>query len=127
MAAAPQLGRIVAPGKPCTALSVVKILEHLNVYDSALPIGHRMHGKVVTVINRSEIVGRPLAAMLANDGATVYSVDINSIYVFKQGRLIPAEDGTTPEDCVRRADIIVTGVRALDLHRKTAACDERTR
>jgi hypothetical protein len=26
------------------------------------------------VINRSEIVGRPLAAMLANDGATVYSV-----------------------------------------------------
>jgi methylenetetrahydrofolate dehydrogenase (NAD+) len=30
-----------------------------------------MHGKVATVINRSEIVGRPLAAMLANDGAKV--------------------------------------------------------
>ena len=25
-------------------------------------------GKIVTVVNRSEVVGRPLAAMLANDG-----------------------------------------------------------
>ena len=98
---------------PCTSLSVVKILEHLKVYDATLPIGHRMHGKVVTVINRSEIVGRPLAAMLANDGATVYSVDIDSIYVFKQGRLIPADEGLTAEQCVRQAEIIVTGVRRL--------------
>ena len=75
-----------------------------------------MHGKVVTVINRSEIVGRPLAAMLANDGATVYSVDIDSIYVFKQGRLIPADDdGITAEACVRKAEIVVTGVRILVL------------
>ena len=27
-----------------------------------------MEGKVVTIINRSEIVGRPLGALLANDG-----------------------------------------------------------
>jgi len=27
-----------------------------------------MVGKTVTIINRSEIVGRPLAALLANDG-----------------------------------------------------------
>jgi methylenetetrahydrofolate dehydrogenase (NAD+) len=33
--------------------------------------------KVVTVINRSEVVGRPLAALLANDGARVFSVDID--------------------------------------------------
>lgn len=29
----------------------------------------------------SEVVGRPLAALLANDGARVVSVDINSIQV----------------------------------------------
>lgn len=28
---------------------------------------------------RSEVVGRPLAALLANDGARVFSVDIDSI------------------------------------------------
>lgn len=32
---------------------------------------------VITVINRSEVVGRPLAALLANDGARVISVDID--------------------------------------------------
>lgn len=46
-------------------------------------------------------MGRPLAAMLANDGATVYSVDINSIYMFKNGRLQQVE-GETPESCVRK-------------------------
>jgi 5,10-methylene-tetrahydrofolate dehydrogenase/methenyl tetrahydrofolate cyclohydrolase len=31
---------------------------------------------------RSEVVGRPLAALLANDGARVFSVDINDIQVY---------------------------------------------
>ncbi len=94
---------------PCTALSVVKILEAGGVYDASLPVGNRCHGKTVTVINRSEIVGRPLAAMLANDGATVYSVDIDSIYVFRNGALRRVED-ETPESCVRRSTVVVTGV-----------------
>ena len=66
------------------------------------PIGRRMEGKVVTVINRSEIVGRPLAAMLSNDGATVYSVDINSIYRFEPGGRLEKCEGETPESCVRK-------------------------
>lgn len=95
---------------PCTALSVVKILEECpGCYDKTKPIGKHMEGKTVTIVNRSEIVGRPLAAMLANDGATVYSVDINSIYVFKGGRLHPCDD-ETPESCVRKSSIVVTGV-----------------
>lgn len=86
---------------PCTALSVVKILEECpGCYDTSKPTGKQLDGKVVTIINRSEIVGRPLAAMLANDGATVYSVDINSIYMFKGGRLHKSEE--TPESCVRQ-------------------------
>jgi methylenetetrahydrofolate dehydrogenase (NAD+) len=57
-----------------------------------LNYGDRARGKVITVINRyvlfflmsrsytygrSEVVGRPLAALLANDGARVLSVDID--------------------------------------------------
>jgi len=94
---------------PCTALSVVKILEACpGCYDHSKPVGRHLEGKTVTIINRSEIVGRPLAAMLANDGATVYSVDINSIYVFAGGKLNPCEE--TPESCVRRSSVVVTGV-----------------
>ena len=95
---------------PCTALSVVKILDSLpTCYDKSKPIGRHMEGKVVTIINRSEIVGRPLAAMLANDGADVYSIDIDSIYLFRGGKLHKCE-GETPESCVRQSNIVVTGV-----------------
>ena len=61
---------------PCTPLAVVKILEYLQIYNSILPSGNRLYGKTITVINRSEVNGRPLAALLANDGATVYSLDV---------------------------------------------------
>lgn len=95
---------------PCTALSVVKILETCpGCYDKSKPIGRHMEGRIVTVINRSEIVGRPLAAMLANDGADVYSVDINSIYLFRRGRLSKVEDEPV-ESLVRKSNIVVTGV-----------------
>ena len=87
---------------PCTALSVVKILETIeSCYDKSKPIGKHMEEKVVTIINRSEIVGRPLAARLANDGADVYSIDIDSIYLFRGGKLHKCE-GETPESCVRK-------------------------
>ena len=93
---------------PCTPLAVVKILQHLGVYDSTLPSGDRLQGKVITVVNRSEIVGRPLAAMLANDGAEVYSVDIDSIFRLTRGKLHECED--TVETAARKSDVIVTGV-----------------
>jgi len=96
---------------PCTALSVVKILEQCSgCYDKSQPIGRHMEGKIVTILNRSEIVGRPLAAMLANDGADVYSVDIESIYLFRGGRLHKVNEDETPESCVRKSSIVITGV-----------------
>merc|ERR1719261_2166567 len=79
---------------PCTPLAVVKFLEHLGTYDKNLPVGARLNGKTVTIVNRSEVLGRPLAAMLANDGATVNSVDIDSSYIFKKGKLIETTDST---------------------------------
>jgi methylenetetrahydrofolate dehydrogenase (NAD+) len=95
---------------PCTPLAVVKCLEHLNMYDRRLPIGDRMKGKNVVVVNRSEVVGRPLAAMLANDGATVYSIDLENMFLFKRGKLEVADPEMTKERAVRDADILVLGV-----------------
>ncbi|WWD06644.1 hypothetical protein V865_004737 [Kwoniella europaea PYCC6329] len=69
---------------PCTPLAIVKVLEHIGVYNKMLEYGDRARGKVITVINRSEVVGRPLAALLANDGARVISVDIGSIVEFSK-------------------------------------------
>jgi len=67
---------------PCTPLAVVKVLEHTKVYAIAgtsnsntstthLANNMPLAGKKIVIINRSDIVGRPLAAMLANDG-TIY-------------------------------------------------------
>ena len=67
---------------PCTALSVVKILESCEMcYDKSKPIGKHMKDKIATIISRSKIVGRPLAAMLANDGA-----DLSRCCVFDRNR-----------------------------------------
>jgi len=100
---------------PCTALSVVKILEQCpGCYDKSRPIGRKMENKIITVINRSEIVGRPLAAMLSNDGAKVYSVDINSIHIFNNGKLSTSIETVTPESCVKESDVVITGVPVKD-------------
>jgi methylenetetrahydrofolate dehydrogenase (NAD+) len=95
---------------PCTPLAVVKILEHLGAYDDQHAVGDRMAGKTVTIVNRSEIVGRPLAAMLANDGATVYSVDIDSTYIFRRGKVEPVPADSTTEESVRKSDVVILGV-----------------
>mmetsp|Transcript_23790 Transcript_23790/g.60181 ORF Transcript_23790/g.60181 Transcript_23790/m.60181 type:complete len:325 (-) Transcript_23790:91-1065(-) len=103
---------------PCTPLAIVKILEHLKMYDESLPTGDRMKGKKVAVINRSEIVGRPLAAMLANDGADVYSIDISSIQLMQRGKITDCK--LTTEECVKGADIVITGVPTKDYRLDTS-------
>lgn len=70
---------------PCTPLAIVKILEHIRVYNSTLSYGNRLYGRSICIVNRSEVVGRPLAALLANDGATVYSIDLDGIQKFTRG------------------------------------------
>lgn len=74
-------------------LPQVKTLEHTKVYDPSLPYGDRARGKTITVVNRSEVVGRPLAALLANDGARVLSADINGIVEYSKRRPSSADAG----------------------------------
>lgn len=102
---------------PCTPLAVVKILEYLRVYNTILPYGNRLFGHSITVVNRSEVVGRPLAALLANDGACVYSVDVTGVQQFTRGEGIKnrrheviEKDGWGLEDCVPLSDVVISGV-----------------
>ncbi|KAI0832782.1 NAD-P-binding protein [Trametes gibbosa] len=117
---------------PCTPLAVVKSLEHIGVYNSILPYGDRAYGKTVTVINRSEVVGRPLAALLANDGARVFSVDIDSIQEYtKRPRKSADERKYHPrhvvhptalslEECLALSDVVVSAVPSAAYKVKTA-------
>jgi methylenetetrahydrofolate dehydrogenase (NAD+) len=102
---------------PCTPLAVIKILEYLHIYNTILPYGNRLFGRTICVVNRSEVVGRPLAALLANDGACVYSVDVTGIQQFTRGAGIRKRkhevvemEGMKLEDCVPLCDVVVTGV-----------------
>ncbi|KAF2459946.1 methylenetetrahydrofolate dehydrogenase [Lineolata rhizophorae] len=120
---------------PCTPLAVIKILEHLQIYNTILPYGNRLHGHNITVINRSEVVGRPLAALLANDGACVYSVDIDDVQQFHRGQglrkrkhEVVEKPGWTLENCLPLSDVVISGVPGdkfkvpLNLLREGAVC-----
>ncbi|KAJ1454720.1 hypothetical protein M885DRAFT_565962 [Pelagophyceae sp. CCMP2097] len=93
---------------PCTPLAVIKCLEHLGVHKGANTPAPPLQGVTITVVNRSEIVGRPLGAMLANDGATVYSVDIDSIYVMQKGKMTRTK--LAPHEAIGVSDVVVLGV-----------------
>ncbi|KAL1740092.1 hypothetical protein HDZ31DRAFT_48183 [Schizophyllum fasciatum] len=118
---------------PCTPLAVVKTLEHAGVYNKLLPYGDRAYGKTVVVINRSEVVGRPLAALLANDGARVFSVDIDSIQEYTK-RPRDSDDAARRyhprhvvhpcnmelKDCLAIADVVISAVPSPSYKVKTA-------
>lgn len=59
---------------PCTPLAILKLLEREI---SPLNGTRSFEGRRITIFNRSEVVGRPLAYMLKNDGATVFSFDVD--------------------------------------------------
>jgi methylenetetrahydrofolate dehydrogenase (NAD+) len=120
---------------PCTPLACIKILEYLHIYNPILPYGNRLYGHTITVINRSEVVGRPLAALLANDGAHVYSVDINDVKLFHRGEglrkrrhTMQDKEGWTIKESLPLSDVVISGVPGdafkvpLDLLRQGAVC-----
>ena len=72
--------------KPCTAYGIMRLLEAYNI---------DVTGKKVKIINRSMIVGKPLASLMLNKNATVTVLHSKSLNIKKE---------------CRTADIIVTGV-----------------
>ncbi|TDR73934.1 bifunctional methylenetetrahydrofolate dehydrogenase/methenyltetrahydrofolate cyclohydrolase [Paludibacterium purpuratum] len=90
---------------PCTPLAIIKVLEATDAYS---PGGLPFRDQVITVFNRSDVVGRPLAYMLANDGGTVNSFDVHGGVVIGAGK-----SADTPIDratALSRSDIVITGV-----------------
>jgi methylenetetrahydrofolate dehydrogenase (NAD+) len=113
---------------PCTVTAILKVLEtyHLSplslsgsmstspsedIASSPLLRPNRWKNCTVTVVNRSTILGRPLAALLAWEGATVFSVDEDSILQFQSGgsRVRRFNTGTL-NDCVQQSSVVVTAV-----------------
>ena len=94
---------------PCTALSIKQILDRHHPLLQHSEQGHKSEpsqssldsswtGQTVSVVNRSDIVGRPLAAMLASSGANVYSIDVDSVLQFQRSgtkRISPSEESIT--------------------------------
>jgi len=90
---------------PCTPLAIVKVLDDIGEYGAGdLPLA----GKIVTIFNRSEVIGRPLAVMMSNDGALVVSFDENGPLEFTAGA--PKETNQDRSSALAQSDIIITGV-----------------
>ncbi len=96
---------------PCTPLAIVKLLEAAGALRDG---GRPLQGRRVTIFNRSEVVGRPLASMLANDGAEVFSFDIDGPQAFvpsadRSGHDV-RESSIDRKAALASSDIVVTGV-----------------
>jgi 5,10-methylene-tetrahydrofolate dehydrogenase/methenyl tetrahydrofolate cyclohydrolase len=97
---------------PCTPLAILKLVEAAGAFR---PSGRPLEGRTVTVFNRSEVVGRPLASMMANDGAHVYSFDVDGPLSFEPPAEGDAahgvrETGVTRAEALARSAVVVTGV-----------------
>ncbi len=90
---------------PCTSLGILKILAYVDYLDERA--GQTFAGKGITIFNRSDVVGRPLAYMLKNDDATVYSFSIEGGVVMRKGE---KEVPISREEALRKSDTIITGV-----------------
>lgn len=123
---------------PCTPLAILKVysscpkkkkkwnqintlmqfLEYIKLYNPSIAYGSRLKNQKVSIINRSEIVGRPLAALLANEGAKVYSIDAHNVQTFteldanKTCKLI--DTNLACHQVVAKSDVVITGVPSPD-------------
>ena len=97
---------------PCTPLAILKLLQHAGMRGSGSEAP--LEGVTACVINRSDIVGRPLSAMLANDGARVYSLDLSGTVVFEPAIGRRAHDVRNSDigrtEALAAADVVITGV-----------------
>ena len=90
---------------PCTSLGILKILAYVDNLDELA--GQTFAGKKITIFNRSDVVGRPLAYMLKNDGATVFSFDHEGgVHMQKNGKEVPI----SREEALGKSDTVITGV-----------------
>ena len=97
---------------PCTPLAIVKALEFMGAYAPGASPGTQARDKTATIFNRSEVVGRPLAAMLAHDGAKVLSFDVKDVLLYEDHRIHASE--VHRAEALAASDIVITGVPSRD-------------
>ena len=86
---------------PCTPLAILKVLQKASRLQ-------KFEGKTITIFNRSEVVGEPLAYMIANDGAKVFSFDLkNTLEITKDKRTVSQ---VSRQDALAQSDIVISGV-----------------
>ncbi|MGE0710145.1 MAG: bifunctional methylenetetrahydrofolate dehydrogenase/methenyltetrahydrofolate cyclohydrolase [Planctomycetota bacterium] len=101
---------------PCTPLGILKALRELGVTRAApTPARESAAGLTVTIFNRSEVVGRPLAAMLAHDGALVHSFDIDGVVRYEGLEVQPST--ISRAEALAQSDVVVSGVPSRDFER----------
>ena len=91
---------------PCTPKGIIRLLEEYNV---------DVQGKNVVIVGRSNIVGRPLAAMLTNLNATVtlcHSKTDNISYYTKNADIVISAAGCAG---LIKADMLKEGVIVVDV------------
>ena len=102
---------------PCTPLAITKLLQETEAY---MPYGLPFKGQTITIFNRSEVVGRPLAYMLSNDGARVFSFDVNGGVVVDISVNQKEEIAVTRREAFRNSDIVITGVPSKNFEKISA-------
>lgn len=97
---------------PCTPLAILKLLDAAGA--SKPGADKPLAGVRACVFNRSEVVGSPLAAMMANDGAEVVSFDVDGPQLFVPGEGRGAHDVRSTKisraEALASADVVITGV-----------------
>lgn len=107
---------------PCTPLAILKLVQASGIFASS---GRPLAGKTACVFNRSEVVGRPLAAMLANDGARVVSFDVDGSLLFAPDEAstghVVLESSLGRAEALAMADVVITGIPSRQFVPITAA------
>lgn len=91
---------------PCTPSGIIKLLEYYKISPA---------GKNVTIVGRSNIVGKPLAVMLINRDATVtvcHSKTQNLFYYTKRADILVAAVG---KPCFITAKMVKAGAVVIDV------------
>ncbi|KAF7523738.1 hypothetical protein PCG10_006494 [Penicillium crustosum] len=113
----PEQARLAPTLVPCTAKAVEFILHHIGIYDQRLPATQQLREWEICIINRSDVVGLPLARLLAGQGARIYSVDITGVQLFhldsdpyRVDKVQSVATQWTLQDAVRMSGVIISGV-----------------
>ncbi|MDD5213072.1 MAG: bifunctional 5,10-methylenetetrahydrofolate dehydrogenase/5,10-methenyltetrahydrofolate cyclohydrolase [Candidatus Gracilibacteria bacterium] len=91
---------------PCTPSGIMEIFSHYDI---------NLSGKIVTVIGKSNIVGKPITAMLINAGATVISCNSKTPDISKFTSISDIIISATGQAGIIKQEMVKDGVILIDV------------